>query len=57
MKTTPPSCWRSGASLSAAETARDIAARIPALMLGGDLLGSLEHVHRAIRAEPGTRSA
>lgn len=40
-------------TLSAAETGRDIAARVPALLLSGDLLGSLEHVHRAIRAEAG----
>jgi EAL domain-containing protein (putative c-di-GMP-specific phosphodiesterase class I) len=31
------------------ETAREIAARIPALVLGGDMLTALEQIHRAIR--------
>ncbi len=42
-----------GAGLSVPETGRDITARIPSLLLSGDLLGSLEHIHRAIRAESG----
>lgn len=42
-----------GAGSSVSETARDITARIPTLLLSGDRLGSLEHVQRAIRAEPG----
>ena len=37
---------------STSETGKDIAARIPALLLSNDLLGALEHVHRAVRAEP-----
>jgi len=43
----------SAAGPSATETGRDITARIPSLLLSGDLLGSLEYVHRAIRAETG----
>ena len=38
----------------AGETGRDIAARLPALVLGGDLIGSLALVHKAIQAEPET---
>jgi EAL domain-containing protein (putative c-di-GMP-specific phosphodiesterase class I) len=34
------------------ETSRNIAARLPALVLGGDLIGALELVHRAVRAGP-----
>ena len=41
---------------SAVETGKDIAARIPALLLSGDLLGSLEHAHRALRAESASSS-
>jgi len=33
------------------ESGRDIAARLPALVLGGDLIGSLALVHRAVAAE------
>ena len=36
---------------SAGESGRDIAARLPALVLGGDLIGSLALVQRAIEAE------
>lgn len=35
-----------------AEGGREIAARLPALVLGGDLIGSLALVHKAIQAEP-----
>ena len=34
------------------ETARNIAARLPALVLGNDLIAALELVHQAVRAEP-----
>jgi EAL domain-containing protein (putative c-di-GMP-specific phosphodiesterase class I) len=35
-----------------AESGRDIAAKLPALVLAGDLIGSLELIHRVLRAEP-----
>jgi EAL domain-containing protein (putative c-di-GMP-specific phosphodiesterase class I) len=35
-----------------AETGRDIAAKLPALVLAGDLIGSLELIHRVLRVEP-----
>ena len=35
-----------------AESGRDIASKLPALILRGDLVGSLELVHRAVRIEP-----
>ena len=35
-----------------AEGGREIASRLPALVLGGDLIGSLALVHKAIQAEP-----
>jgi EAL domain-containing protein (putative c-di-GMP-specific phosphodiesterase class I) len=35
----------------AGETSRDIAARLPALVMGGDMIGSLAVVHRAVQAE------
>src|SRR3954470_4740189 len=37
---------------SAGEGGRDMAARLPALVLGGDLIGSLALLHKAIQAEP-----
>src|SRR3954468_7079260 len=33
------------------ETSRDIAARLPALVMGGDMIGSLAVVHKAVQAE------
>ena len=42
----------SAPSASAGEGGRDMAARLPALVLGGDLIGSLALLHKAIQAEP-----
>ncbi len=42
----------SSAPSSAGEGGRDMAARLPALVLGGDLIGSLALLHKAIQAEP-----
>lgn len=41
-----------GPSGRSGESGREIAARLPALVLGGDLIGSLSLVHKAIQAEP-----
>lgn len=35
----------------AGETSRDIAARLPALVMGGDMIGSLATVHKAVKAD------
>ncbi len=42
----------SAPSASSGEGGRDMAARLPALVLGGDLIGSLAVLHKAIQAEP-----
>jgi len=41
-------------SASGGETSRDIAARLPALVMGGDMLGSLAMVHKAVQADGDT---
>jgi EAL domain-containing protein (putative c-di-GMP-specific phosphodiesterase class I) len=41
----------SAPSSPAAETSRDIAARLPALVMSGDMIGSLAMVHKAVHAE------
>jgi len=42
----------SAPSESAGGGGRDMAARLPALVLGGDMIGSLALLHKAIQAEP-----
>ena len=44
LSSTPSAC--------AGEGGRDMAARLPALVLGGDLIGSLALLHKAVQAEP-----
>lgn len=42
-----------GTSAAQVDSARDVAARIPALLLSGDWLGCLNEVHHALQLEPG----